>query len=74
MTVVALISKEFAVTQVTDGGRGGKLATCQGSFGLDKIGAVQAFTSETAFTLAGMMMVVLDVVHAIAVFAEVRSA
>ena len=74
MTVVALISKKFAVTQVTDGGLSGKLATYQGLFGLDEIGAAWAFTGRTAFTCAGMMMVVLDIVPTIAVIAEVRSA
>ena len=68
VVIVTLLTEEFSVAQSAEGSRGRELATCQGSFGFDEIGAVQAFTGETGFTLAGMMMIIPFV----AVVAEVR--
>lgn len=48
------------------------MSTCQGSIGLDKMGTAQAFTGGTAFTNAGMMMVVVGIKPTIAVVAKVR--
>ena len=71
VVVVALVSKEFSVTQGAAGGRCWELAASQGSFGFDEIGAVLSFAGGAPFAVAGMMMEILRAVPSIAVVAEI---
>ena len=72
VVVVALVSKELSVTQGAAPGGCRELATSQGSFGFDEIGAVHSFAGGTPFTIAGMMKIV-SVVPSIAVITEIGS-
>ena len=49
----------------------GELATSQGTFGFDEIGAVLSFTGRALFAVAGMMMEIICAVPSIAVVAEI---
>ena len=71
VVVVALVSKEFLVTQVAAQGGCQELAASQGSFGFDKIGAVLSFAGGAPFAVAGMMIEIVSVVPSIAVVAEI---
>ena len=71
VVIVVLISEEFSMTQLAEGGRCGKLTVSQGSFGFDVIGAVFSFTGRTPFTLAWMLSHIVVIEPSIAFVAEI---
>ena len=71
VVIVALISEEFSMTQLVEGGCCGEVTVSQGSFGFDEIGTVFSFTGRTPFTLAGMMLEVVVIESTIAFVAEI---
>ena len=74
MVVETLVSKEFPVTQMTDGGRFWKLSSFQRSFGLEEIVAVLTFAGGAPFSIAAMITEVFFVVAPVTVIAKVRFA
>ena len=71
VVIVALISEEFSMTQLAEGGWLGELTVSQGSFSFDEIGTVFSFTGGTPFTLAGMMDHIVMIEPSIAFVAEI---
>ena len=71
MVIVALISEEFSMTQLAEGGRRGELTAGQGLFGFDEIGTVFSFAGRTPFTFARMLSEVVVIESTIAFIAEI---
>jgi len=70
VVIVALVSKELAMTEGTGLVRFGKLATRQGLFGFQVIWTVLSFAGGTPFAFAGMMFVIVMVESLVALVAE----
>jgi len=71
VVIVALVSKELAMTEGIDFVRFGKLARGQRSFGFQVIGTVLSFAGGAPFAFAGMMFVIVMVESSVALVAEV---
>ena len=71
LVIVALISEEFSMTQLAEGGWRGELTVSQGSFSFDEIGTVFSFTGRTPFAVAQMMPKVVVIESTIAFVAEI---
>ena len=71
VVIVALISEEFSMTQLAEGGWRGDLTASQGSFSFDEIGTVFSFTGRTPFTFARMLLEVVVIEPSIAFVAEI---
>ena len=71
VVIVALISEEFSMTQLAEGGRRGELTVSQGLFGFDEIGTVFSSAGRTPFAFARMLPEVVVIESTIAFVAEI---